>query len=166
MNILYLHGLESKPSPPKTEILQKYSQGNVSTPVIDYKSPNLQNFIFEELEKSKADAIIGSSAGGLMAYVLAKYAGVPALLFNPALYWISELNFKFETKQTIKENYVYSIILGAKDEVVNPKITLDFLEKNENPSKYSYKFLENLEHRIDLSTFENEVKEFINTFFS
>lgn len=61
MNILYLHGLESKLSVQKRAILEVY--GTVIAPDIDYNSnPNVIQNLYEEYHNQDINAI--SSMGG------------------------------------------------------------------------------------------------------
>src|SRR5690625_3209517 len=63
MNILYLHGLESKLSAEKREILKPY--GNIFAPDLDYhKNPNSIESIIKDHETTPIDVVIGSSMGG------------------------------------------------------------------------------------------------------
>ncbi|MEO1655791.1 MAG: YqiA/YcfP family alpha/beta fold hydrolase, partial [Bacteroidota bacterium] len=98
----------------------------------------------------------GSSAGGLMAYWLARYLDCKALLFNPAL------NF-FKLRPDLQEwvadapqngNFYYHIVLGEKDDVVDPAQTLNYLEEKENQATYEIHPYPELGHRIDLDTFQ------------
>ena len=69
MKILYLHGLDSFLQEDRREVLLEYAQ--IEAPVLDYlNAPNL----FQQLinEYKDVNAIIGSSAGGLIAYYLAQ----------------------------------------------------------------------------------------------
>ncbi|CEN51416.1 conserved hypothetical protein [Capnocytophaga canimorsus] len=88
MKILYLHGLDSFLQDDRRAVLQQYA--TIYAPVLDYKgTPNL----FEKLQETyhDVDAIIGSSAGGLVTYYLAQALQKPCLLFNPALTFRSEM---------------------------------------------------------------------------
>ena len=76
--ILYLHGLDSTLQDDRRAVLAPY--GEIVAPVLDYRNtPDL----FSTLVRDYADvtAIIGSSAGGLVAYYLAQALLKPCLLF-------------------------------------------------------------------------------------
>ena len=61
-----------------------------------------------------------------------------------------------------KPNYK-SLILGAKDTVVTPISTLDFVSHHINSNtNFNIKIRQELEHRIPIKIFEEEVKLFIN----
>jgi predicted esterase YcpF (UPF0227 family) len=163
-NILYLHGLESSPKKSKIEIMEAFAD-KVTAPQIDYQNyqnKDLTNFFLEQYEKSNSNIIIGSSAGGLAAYILAKYKGCKALLFNPALPKIDLISFK--RPEIVTEGYHYKIVLGALDEVIPYEDTLNFLADNEPEDAYNYVILPTLAHKIDEITFKNEIESFMNFF--
>ena len=114
MKILYLHGLDSHLQDDRREILQQY--GEVYAPKIDYRAtPNLFHLLQEEY--SDIQSIIGSSAGGLVAYYLAQSLRKPCLLFNPALI------FRTEMPNYVEFNVSYieymRIVIGLQDEIIN-----------------------------------------------
>ena len=77
--------------------------------------------------------IIGSSFGGMLGYWLSEKHKIPALLFNPALQ-IEKSIIHFEINHN-KSPYKL-IILGKKDEIVDPIITSKFLNKNLHDKNY------------------------------
>ncbi len=156
--ILYLHGLDSYPSQEKLDILKSFCDELVA-PFIEYRRPDLQEFLIETAKISNANVIIGSSMGGLSGYFLAKYVGCQTLLFNPALERAD--NYFFKLPEKINDNYHYHIILGALDDIINHQKSLEFLTKNEKENKYNYVILPNLAHRLDIETFKNEIKNFM-----
>lgn len=159
MNILYLHGLESKLSPEKQKCLEQF--GNVLAPDMDYYSnPKMFQFLTETYLNSSIDCIIGSSMGGMMGYYLAMELNCKALLFNPALTFGSVIQ-EIPEGLKAKENTYYQLILGWEDTVVPPKKTLEFL-KNKASIKtgYSIKVIPSMEHRIPLDIFGKEVQTF------
>lgn len=84
MNILFLHGLESKLSDEKRAILETY--GTVIAPDLDYKSnPDAIQNLYDEFKNQNINSIIGSSMGGFAGFHLANSLGIFALLYNPAL---------------------------------------------------------------------------------
>lgn len=156
-NLMYLHGLMGHPTPEKMNLLAPKTN-TLYYPTLDYfNHPNLFGWLLEEVKKREIDYIVGSSAGGLMGYWLAKHTGCNALLFNPAL-------AKFELRRDIAKyktnlddlpakSYFLDIVIGEKDDTIIPQTTLDFLEKNENPQNYRLHFRTDLGHRIDIDTF-------------
>lgn len=158
MNILYLHGLESKLSDEKRKILIRY--GCVSAPAIDYRNDkdSIANLVNEYKDK-KIDIVIGSSMGGFAGYHIANALQKPALLFNPALAERSVLQ-EFP-KYTNPNDSFKQLVLGAQDEVVDPATTFQFLSKNLNTSTdYLIHFRQDLAHRIPVLIFEEEVMRF------
>ena len=74
MNILILHGLESKLSDEKRTILETY--GTVFAPYLDYESnPNVIQNLYDKYHNQEFSAVIGSSMGGFTAYHLANSLG-------------------------------------------------------------------------------------------
>lgn len=157
MNILYLHGLDSSLSKEKHAILDKY--GAVYAPQIDYRK-NLKTVetILAYYRDMDINAIIGSSMGGFAAYYIADALQRPALLFNPALAYRS---VRQEIPNIANPNSnLKHIVLGAKDETIDPKTTLEFLSKSIGIDNYNIKIRQDLEHRIPEWIFKEEVKEF------
>lgn len=155
MNILYIHGLNGSLSPEKQSILQQY--GNVLAPAIDYENnPDSIMWLHNHYKDAKIDLIIGSSMGGFAGYYLCKLFKVPALLFNPALAYRSVYQNEPSTPST-NEKTIH-IILGAKDEVVDPKSTMNFLGNLlTQPQDYNIHVRHDLEHRIPIDVFEAAV---------
>lgn len=158
MNILYLHGLESKLSPAKRKILEKY--GKVYAPDVDYnQNPNAIETILELYNGTDINTVMGSSMGGFVAYHVSNALFRPALLFNPALKKRSVL-------QNIPPDYnnynnLKQIIIGQSDDVVIPEDTLSFLTENFNPVTDLYlRLVPRVGHRISKELFEEEVETF------
>lgn len=163
MNLLYIHGLDSSPRPDKTAILECIAT-QVWTPQLDYRA---NNNIFNELLSmaitEKINFIVGSSAGGFMGYWLAKYLDCRALLFNPALAFQSVIQqvLPVGPENISYQNTFLQIILGAKDEVIPPKTTIDYLANHEIPELYAIEQRPELAHQIDLNTFESMCVKYI-----
>ena len=85
MNVLYLHGLESKPTGPKLKYL-KDRFDNYYAPEIDYENPDAFEEIVDLCIAEEFDMIIGSSMGGYFACALGTGLNVPVILFNPAIH--------------------------------------------------------------------------------
>lgn len=159
MYILYIHGLDSKLSPEKREILQKF--GQVVSPDLNYyENPDAIDSILQEVEEEEIDVVIGSSMGGFAAYYVSAALGKPALLFNPALK-------KCSVKQNIpnpsaKSARMKQFVLGAKDDVVDPVDTFEFLADNFTIYNGVHLHLRpELTHNIPLDVFEEEVTSFV-----
>lgn len=157
MNILYLHGLDSSLSTEKRSILEKY--GAVYAPQIDYrKDANSIETILSHFNSMHINAIVGSSMGGFAAYYIADALQQPALLFNPALAYRSVPQ---ETPNIANPNSnLKHIVLGAKDETIDPKTTLEFLSKSIGIDNYNIKIRQDLAHGIPEEIFKEEVKAF------
>lgn len=159
MQILYIHGLDSKLSPEKKEILQKF--GEVLSPDLNYyDNPDAIDSVLQEVEEEKIDVVIGSSIGGFAAYYVSSELGKPALLFNPALKERS-VNQNIPNPNS-KSPMMKQVVLGAKDDVVDPVDTLEFIAKNHYSFTGLYLHLRpELTHNIPLDVFEEEVSSFI-----
>ncbi len=158
MNILYLHGLESKLNEAKRVRLQKY--GKVFAPNIDYHNiPNAIEWVLGKYADTKFGAVIGSSMGGFAGYHISNKLNVPALLFNPALKTRS-------TFQQVPENIgdsssLKQLVIGQRDPAVKPAETLHFLGEHLNRGTDLYLHLRpEMEHRVPLACFEQELKTF------
>ena len=158
MNILYLHGLDSKLSDEKKAVLEKF--GNVYAPDLNYyEDPDAIETILDYYPDVEINAVIGSSMGGFAGYYVANALDRPALLFNPAL-------VKRSVHQNIPEkknsyNSLKQIVLGQQDEVVDPADTLKFLSKNFNSVTNFYLHLVPQNgHNIPVPLFEEEVSSF------
>ncbi|WP_156879232.1 YqiA/YcfP family alpha/beta fold hydrolase [Salinimicrobium xinjiangense] len=161
MNILYIHGLDSKLSAEKREILERF--GNVYSPDLNYyEDKNAIDTILKSISKVEIDIVMGSSMGGFAGFHVANILGKPALLYNPALRYRS-------VEQNIPENasnYTphMHIVLGQKDEVVNPRDTMDYLMSNFNPvTHFHLHLVPGMGHNIPVEFFENEVTSFFKS---
>jgi predicted esterase YcpF (UPF0227 family) len=164
--ILYIHGLDANPSAEKVEILKQYFGEKVYAPQLHYRGNSntfqyLKVFLEEKIKETKLPTfIVGSSAGGLMGYWLAKHLGLSALLFNPALAYLSVFQTIDKEIKHALPFWVY-VVLGLQDEVITANSTLDFLKQNEIPDNYVIKKIKDLAHRTDAKTFEENVQDFI-----
>ena len=144
--IVYLHGLESEAGGPKVSFLAE--KGTVYAPKIDYKTLDLNEFI---LSLGMPDLIIGSSMGGYVADIIGSQLGVDVLLFNPALHSRSidtnyEVNYGTET-------YKRTIVLGTKDNIIDPEETKMLWPVGYNKAKFEE--IEGMGHRTPLDVFIN-----------
>jgi predicted esterase YcpF (UPF0227 family) len=142
--ILYLHGLESDPGGPKVSFLAE--KGMVYAPAMDYKTLNLDEFI---CTLGIPDLIIGSSMGGYVADIIGSQLGVDVLLFNPALHSRSidiDYGVSYGT-----QSYKRTIILGTKDDIINPETTKKLWPVGHNSAKFEE--IEGMGHRTPLDVF-------------
>ena len=144
--IVYLHGLESEAGGPKVSFLAE--KGTVYAPKIDYKTLDLNEFI---LSLDMPDLIIGSSMGGYVADIIGSQLGVDVLLFNPALHSRSiDINYGVSYGT---ETYKRTIILGTKDDIIDPEETKMLWPVGYNKAKFEE--IEGMGHRTPLDVFIN-----------
>lgn len=158
MKILYLHGLESRLSPEKREVLEKY--GEVVAPDVDYhQDPKAIENLLKKYAGLNIDAVVGSSMGGFAGYHISNRLDRPALLFNPALKRRSvkqEIPLRISASTKLKQ-----IIIGEKDEVVKPSETLEFISSElDRGSEYYIHLRRDMEHRTPVEIFEEELDSF------
>lgn len=162
LNIIYLHGLESTPRPDKMEILEKLGDA-LFAPELDYFG-NVSLFveILEQSQNRKINFVVGSSAGGLLGFWLAKHLQCNSLLFNPALNYLAQRPDIFPPENLFtKRDFHQYLILGQKDQVINHHKTLTYLKETEATKNYSYEILPNLAHTIDLEIFAWACEKYI-----
>lgn len=160
MNILYIHGLNGSLTPEKRAVLEPY--GQVFAPALVYQNdPDTIQYVADTFKNSDIDIIIGSSMGGFASFYLSRMLQVPALLFNPALAERSVLQNIPDTPDS--NNSFLKIVLGAQDATVNPKQTLTFLANSfHQPQHYTISIRHDLQHRIPLAVFTEEVTLFFD----
>jgi len=144
--IVYLHGLESESGGTKVSFLAE--KGMVYAPAIDYKTLDLNEFIFT---LGMPDLIIGSSMGGYVADIIGSQLGVDVLLFNPALHnrtIIREFNEDYGS-----QGYKRTIVLGTEDDIINPEITKKLWSVKGNEAIFDE--IEGMGHRTPLDVFIN-----------
>ncbi|NJY63035.1 alpha/beta hydrolase [Salinimicrobium sp. CDJ15-81-2] len=157
MNIVYLHGLDSKLSAEKKAILERY--GEVNTPDLNYyTNPDAIATILQMLADVQIDVVIGSSMGGFAAYHVSNALKKPGLMFNPALV---ERSVTQNVPDIDSFNPLKQIVLGQMDEVVSPIDTLSFLTKDFNPvTDVHIHLVPALGHNIPVDFFKEEVDSF------
>ncbi|MFV8337228.1 YqiA/YcfP family alpha/beta fold hydrolase [Flavobacterium sp. RSP29] len=160
MNILFLHGLESKLSEEKKVILETY--GTVIAPDLEYKSnPNVIQNLYDEYKNQDINAIIGSSMGGFVGFHLANSLGICALLYNPALPYRNKVEQIILSSLPTNQSLLMRIVLGGQDDIIKAKDNLAFLAHNCNPkTDYTISIKSDLAHQIPVAIFEEETKAF------
>jgi predicted esterase YcpF (UPF0227 family) len=160
MNILFLHGLESKLSDEKRAILETY--GSVTSPDVDYKlNPDAIQNLYDEFKNKNINAIIGSSMGGFAAYHLANSLGICALLYNPALPYRNNVMQNIPSNLPKKQSPMIRIVLGGQDDVIKAKDNLVFLSQNFSELKEcTIQIINELGHQIPVAVFEKQTEYF------
>jgi len=158
MNILYLHGLLGSLNVEKRKCLEVH--GQVIAPQIPYESEkDCISWLFQTYKNKQIDVIIGSSLGGFAGYYLSQLLQKPTLLFNPALAARSVEQHIPEIE--IPHQHSLHLILGANDDVVDPKKTLKFIAEHFPATQnYFLQIKKGLSHRIPISVFENSITTF------
>ena len=152
--ILYLHGLESSNVCDKVDFLRERAE--VLAPSIDYTNPNIISELTDMVESFFPDLIIGSSMGGYIGLFLADTYRLDALVFNPAIHSRSSgVEVSLPNIENKGSNFTFQpvVILGMKDDVINPLITKEILD-----TAYFYCDIEEIEgmvHRVPLDVFIN-----------
>ena len=147
MKALFLHGLESSPKSEKSKFLAKF---DAECPAMDYTQPGLFNEILTKIQNDKPDVLIGSSMGGWFVYCLSTITGIPTILFNPAVH--SRSMEPAVQIGSMKANH--TVILGKKDDLINPEGTLEWIKKN--PGNFNVHF-EGNGHQTPISIFKKYV---------
>ena len=163
MNILYLHGLESKLSAEKRIILEHY--GQVIAPDIDYNSnPNIIQLLHNTYKNQDIKLIIGSSMGGFVGYYLSAILGLSCMLYNPALPYRNNILQKVPSNLPFTQAPLVRIVLGGCDNTIKAKDNLNFLAQNYiSQTDYNIIIRNDLSHQIPLNVFEEETKSFFES---
>lgn len=159
MIILYLHGLESKLSPEKSSVLERF--GTVIAPDLDYhKNPNVFDLLLKLNGEHHFDVAIGSSMGGFMAYYFAITINCLALLFNPALPH-RPVPQNIPATDPSNTSSLLHFALGGKDDIIKADDNLKWLAENRLPNTDIKISIHNqMGHQIPLDILEIEVTEF------
>lgn len=159
MKILYLHGLDSFLQDDRREVLEKKAE--IYAPTLDYKAggKNLFNQLITDYKQ--VNAIIGSSAGGLITYYLAQILNKPCLLFNPALPFKKDLPFEVSFDKNYQK--LMQIVLGFQDEIIpyheSLKIIFEDITETQNIDIH---IINQMKHSYDIHIFSKEFEFFLN----
>jgi uncharacterized protein len=148
--VLYLHGLESSNTGDKIDFL--YQHSIACTPSINYLDIDIEEKLVTLVENFKPDVIIGSSMGGYVGMLLANKYHIDCLVFNPAIHsrpFSPELN-NLE-KDDAELGFYPIVVLGMKDDVVNPLITKELLK--DIMFEYEIEEIEDMGHRVSFPVF-------------
>ena len=146
MNVLFLHGLESKPTGPKMQYL-KDRFTNYYAPEIDYEDPDAYEEILDLCIAEEFDMIIGSSMGGYFAHAIGTTLGIPVIMFNPALHSRSFNPYGVVCGEKPIDGVC---VLGMDDDVIDPVETYKMLKNDE---KLAILPVEGMGHRTSFEKF-------------
>ena len=154
MNVLFLHGLESKPTGPKMEYL-KDRFTNYYAPEIDYEDPDAYEEILDLCIAEEFDMIIGSSMGGYFAYAIGTTLGTPVIMFNPALH-----SRKFNPYGVVNgEKPIDGVcVLSMDDDVIDPIKTYNMLKDCE---KLAIIPIQGAGHRVSFADFVDVIEKVV-----
>ena len=154
MKVLFLHGLESKPTGPKMRYLKDRFESYYA-PEIDYDEPEAYEEILDLCIAEEFDMIIGSSMGGYFAYAIGTTLGTPVIIFNPALHSRS-----FEPYGVAYGNKPIDgvCVLGMDDDVIDPHKTVEMLKDEE---KLAIMPIEGMGHRTPFTNFIDVIETII-----
>lgn len=168
MKAFYLHGYDSTGLTAEKEKALKSLGLEVVAPRYIY--PDMTNIlpdISRQLATEQPDMLIGSSMGGRLAFYLANGIRLPALLFNPALVH-AMIDERHPISTAYRELPLYphqQFVLGAQDETVPYRLTLEFMEEYYPDQPIYHKLLPELEHGIPVEVFENQAGLFLERYF-
>jgi hypothetical protein len=156
--ILYLHGLESSNVGDKVDFLKE--RAVVLAPSIDYRKSNIEEELMYMIESFQPDLVIGSSMGGYAALNLGNYFDIPVIAFNPAIHSRSfDPAFKELVEQDPHFNFIPTIVLGLKDDVINPSKTVDIFDNAD--FEIQYELYPELGHRISFDVFVDIYNKYV-----
>ena len=158
MNVLYLHGLESKPGGSKVKYL-KDRFDMVYAPAMDYNNPELFSEMVDLCIAEYFDLIIGSSMGGYFAHQLATHIeDTKLMLFNPAVH---SRSFEPEGVTDGAFSVQGHVVLGLEDDVINPTETYNMVGSLSFYDGLSVVPIERMGHRVPLDTFIDVIERFV-----
>lgn len=162
MKGIYLHGYQGFVTEEKKSILSTI--GEVYAPKIDYDlQPTILHHLYNEFKKEKLDFVSGTSLGGILSYHLALLLEVPCLLLNPAVTALNQIKpFIPQEALTITPQKDVVVVVGMKDEIVNPSVQIEYFEmiKEKSPNIWIKKN-EDLTHFVPVEVFQQSFEEFI-----
>jgi hypothetical protein len=149
MKILYIHGLESRPSEEKNAIFtaRGHQIWSPDMKFLDFVNTSEPYEILKNIAlKNEVDFLVGSSYGGFMAFWLGQELALPQLLFNPALFG---KGFDVPTSADIRADVPSWVFLGAVDDVVPASTNIEFFADKQQARVVVAQWLG---HRIDVQT--------------
>ena len=146
-SVIYFHGLETKPGGIKVEFLDQ-EVDFIEAPAMDYTKEGTFQEWLDYVKAEEPDLIIGSSMGGYFAMALGTHTGIPILVFNPALH---SRTIEIDGLHSGTEKLKGLVVLGKKDEVVNPGPTVRMLAGDWN--NLDLVIEKEMGHRVPLDVF-------------
>ena len=154
MKVLYLHGLESKPTGPKMKYLKDRFE-SFYAPEIDYEEPETYEEILDLCITEEFDMIIGSSMGGYFAHAIGTTLGTPVIMFNPALHSRSFNPYGVINGGKDIDGYC---VLGMDDTVIDPHKTAEMLE---SAPRLAIMPVEGMGHRVPFTKFIDVIERIV-----
>ena len=144
---IYFHGLESSQGGIKVQFLDQ-EVDFLEAPAMDYTKEDIFEEWLDYVKNEEPDLLIGSSMGGYFAMALATHTGIPVLVFNPAIH---SRSIEIKGLESGTEKLAGLVVLGKKDEVINPGPTISMLQGTQNTLDISIE--KEMGHRVPLDVF-------------
>jgi len=154
MKTLYIHSLNSFPSPDKTKVMKDAGLDPTCLHINYREKLGIYETLKDTVVRKKIEFIIGRSVGGYIGNILAEDLGLPCLLFNPAMHYTDVFYSKMPVIEKPKCPARF-VVLGENDAVINPNYTLKvFGEKPLKKTQQKILTCHWLGHEIDMKTFD------------
>ena len=144
---IYFHGLESSQGGIKVQFLDQ-EVDFLEAPAMDYTKEGIFEEWLDYVKNEEPDLLIGSSMGGYFAIALATHTGIPVLVFNPAIH---SRSIEINGLGSGTEKLTGLVVLGKKDEVINPGPTISMLQGTQNNLDIIIE--KEMGHRVPLDVF-------------
>ena len=144
---IYFHGLESSQGGIKVQFLDQ-EVDFLEAPAMDYTKEGIFEEWLDYVKNEEPDLLIGSSMGGYFAMALATHTGIPVLVFNPAIH---SRSIEIKGLESGSEKLTGLVVLGKKDEVINPGPTISMLQGTQNTLDINIE--KEMGHRVPLDVF-------------
>ena len=154
---IYLHGYQGFVTDEKKEFLEGF--GTVYAPFTDYeKQTDIIFKLYEQFKDEPLDFVSGTSLGAILGFHLAKLLNVPCLLFNPAVIAMDQIK-GFIPKEAFELEYNQDslLIVGLKDEVIDPIKQIDFFKDFKH---FTIIKEQQLEHTVPIDIFVKSFQMF------
>ena len=144
---IYFHGLESSQGGIKVQFLDQ-EVDFLEAPAMDYTKEGIFEEWLDYVKNEEPDLLIGSSMGGYFAMALATHTGIPVLVFNPAIH---SRSIEIEGLGSGAEKLKGLVVLGKKDEIIDPGLTMSMLKGTKNNLDIIIE--KEMGHRVPLDVF-------------